>query len=263
MTGPNFDLFALRLGAAHPTGGDELLGGPIVSKNVGEQLAERLVTAVALGLYVPGQRLPSERELAGMVGVSRTGVREAIHILSDAGYVEIRRGRQGGAYVRADWQPSSTDMIRRYLLPNWEQFEGLLDARLHLEATIASLAAQRRSDEDLERMRSAVTGYQEARDREASRAADQRLHLAIVESTKNPVFSSLSVQLRSLVSLNLGAEPFTPGARADAKSQHVELVDAIEARDTGLAARIAHEHYLITDRLLRRLVARVTDEAPT
>lgn len=262
MTRFNPDLLELHLGARGSAAGDDLLGAPIVSKSVGEQLAERLVTAVALGLYVPGQRLPSERELAEMVGVSRTGVREAVHILADAGYVEIRRGRQGGAYIRADWRPSSTEMIRQYLLPNWEEFEALLDARLHLEATIAGLAAQRRTVSDVASMRSAIEGYRRATDRESSRLADQQIHTAIVEATRNPVFASISTQLRSLVTLNLGAEPYTTQAREAAKDQHVELVDAIAAGEVALSSAIAYDHFLITDRLLRQLVAKVTTEAP-
>ena len=76
-----------------------------------EQLAERFVTAIALGEFVPGQRLPPERELAGMLEVSRATVREALQRLAATGYVEIQRGRNGGAVVKADWGPGTAEMV--------------------------------------------------------------------------------------------------------------------------------------------------------
>ena len=74
---------------------------PVHLRNAGEHVADRLVTAIALGEYITGQRLPSERELAALLAVNRASVREALHRLAEAGYVEIRRGRHGGAFVQA------------------------------------------------------------------------------------------------------------------------------------------------------------------
>src|SRR5258707_13710582 len=72
---------------------------PIPMQTAGERIAERLVTAIALGEFVPGQRLPAERDLAAMLEVSRTTVREALQRLQAAGYVTARRGRGGGRVV--------------------------------------------------------------------------------------------------------------------------------------------------------------------
>ena len=78
---------------------------PIVARRVADDVVDRLVTAFALGLYVPGQQLPPERELAAMLGVSRSSVREALRQLTEEGYLDVRRGRTGGTFVRADWGP--------------------------------------------------------------------------------------------------------------------------------------------------------------
>ena len=74
------------------TGAPEQAGGPfgtllapITLRTAGERIAERFVTAIALGEFVPGQRLPPERELAAMLEVSRTTVREALQRLQAAG----------------------------------------------------------------------------------------------------------------------------------------------------------------------------------
>ena len=63
-----------------------------------------------MGAFVPGQRLPSERELAASLDVSRTTVREAISRLAATGFVEVRRGRNGGAFVhRHRWPGGRRD----------------------------------------------------------------------------------------------------------------------------------------------------------
>src|SRR2546421_12917844 len=93
---------------------------PITLRTAGERIAERLVTAIALGEFVPGQRLPAERELAGMLEVSRSTVREALQRLVATGYVKIHRGRNGGAVVQADWGPRAAAMGERARAPESE-----------------------------------------------------------------------------------------------------------------------------------------------
>jgi GntR family transcriptional repressor for pyruvate dehydrogenase complex len=238
----------------------EPLGERLVTRNVADQIVDRLVTAVALGVYVPGQRLPSERELSEMLGVSRTGVREALHRLAEAGYVEVRRGRSGGSFVLSGWGPGSAEMVGRHLLPNWERFEALFDARRLIEPMIARTAAERRTRADVRRIRQALTLYREATDRETSRRADEMLHRSVGEATHNPVLVGLSTQIRSRVSLNLGAEPYTAQVRETAAHQHEELTDAIDEGDGDRAAAIAAEHFVLTEKLIRDLVRRVRRE---
>src|SRR5215469_13808604 len=73
--------------------------GPVRAGNAFEETVERLLTVIKLGLVAPGNRFPPERELAGMLGVSRLTLREAIRALQSEGYVEPRRGRFGGTFV--------------------------------------------------------------------------------------------------------------------------------------------------------------------
>lgn len=238
----------------------EPLAERIVTRNIAGQIVERLVTAVALGVYVPGQQLPAERDLAGMLHVSRTVVREALHRLADAGYIEVRRGRSGGSFVLSGWGPSSAAMIGRHLLPNWDRFEALFDARRLMEPLIARTAAERRTRADVAALRSALELYREAGDREASRHADELLHRCVGQAAQNPVLLGISTQIRSRVSLNLGAEPYTAQVRETAAHQHEELTDAIDVGDGELAAQIAGAHFSLTEKMIRDLVDRVRRE---
>lgn len=231
-------------------------GGPIVSRHVADDVVDRLVTAVALGLYVPSQQLPTERDLATMLGVSRSSVREALQHLTAQGYLEVRRGRNGGYFVLADWGPTSAERVRRHLVANWAEFEHIFDARTLLEPLIARTAALRHRPEDARAIKAALQSYLDAPDHDASRRADGSLHLAIATATQNPILVGLSVDLRTKVSLNLGAEPYTDEVRRIAIRQHQDLVAAVLDGRADEAAAIAAAHFTLSETLIRDLVAR-------
>jgi DNA-binding FadR family transcriptional regulator len=231
---------------------------PVHLRNAGEHVADRLVTAIALGEYITGQRLPSERELAAMLAVNRASVREALHRLAEAGYVEIRRGRHGGAFVQAAWGPESETRVQRTLATDWAAFEELFDVRRLIEPVIAATAAERHDELQLAVIRSANAAYLAADDdREASRSADQALHLAIATATSNRYLIDLSQQIRARVSLGFQAEPYSVAIREIAKVQHGELVEAIAERRAQDAAEIARTHFSLTETALRDLLGRV------
>src|SRR3954454_15521681 len=99
-----------------------------------EQIAERLAADIRSGLLAPGERLPSERELARQLEVSRASVREALAALQLQGVVETRAG--AGTFVAADAQPSQE-------LPHDASPSAVLEARAQLEPAVARLAARR------------------------------------------------------------------------------------------------------------------------
>ncbi len=233
------------------------LGRGIAVVNAVDAVVDRLVTAIALGVYVPGQRLPVERDLAAMLGVSRMTVREGIRRLVEGGYLEVRRGPHGGSFVLSGWGPTTAEMVRRQIIPNWAEYEALFDARRLLEGLVAATAAERRSERDIEVLLRASADYRAATDREASRSADARLHRAVAEATGNPVLVRLSLQMRARVSLGLGAEPYTATVREAAVDQHDALARAVVEQDAVAAAAIAREHFGLTEQLVRDLVSRV------
>jgi GntR family transcriptional regulator, transcriptional repressor for pyruvate dehydrogenase complex len=229
---------------------------PIVTRHIADDVVDRLVTAVALGLYTPGQQLPTERELSATLGVSRTTLREALKSLTENGYLEVRRGRNGGYFVRSTWGPKSAEHVRRQLVARWDEFQNIFDARTLVERMIARTAASRRTEADVRAIAAALTAYGEAPDHDASRRADAGLHLAIARATHNPILVEMSVDFRTKISLNLGAEPYTDEARQTAIGQHKELVSAIAAGRIDEAGEIAANHFKLSEDLFRALVER-------
>jgi len=231
---------------------------PVTIRTTGEVIAERFVTAITLGQFVPGQRLPAERELAGMLNVSRATVREAIARLAESGYVTVRRGRAGGTFVAAGWGPDAEEMIRRTLNPEWQELELLLDFRQLVEQQIARTAAIRREDSDILAIRRALSDYEHAGDdRDSSHLADLALHRAIAAATQNPHLRELSLSIRHDISFGFEAEPYSPEVRRRALHQHPELAQAVIDGNPEWAAELAAEHFSLTESMLRELHARV------
>src|SRR5688572_9376728 len=115
----------------------------------GERLSQRVVDellgAIRIGRFEPGQRLPSERQLAEDFGVSRASVREGLRILELMETIEIRQGR-GAVVVAATREPSGVP-LRRWLDSHQGEVVELLEVREALESAAAALAASREVSE--------------------------------------------------------------------------------------------------------------------
>jgi GntR family transcriptional regulator, transcriptional repressor for pyruvate dehydrogenase complex len=239
---------------------DDVFGSllqPVPVRTASERVADRLVTAIALGEFEPGQRLPAERELAATLEVSRTTVREALQRLHAGGYVVTRRGRGGGTFIKTGTGPGADEMIKRTLDPAWEQLAEVLDYRRLVEQLIARTAAERRDDHDISMITSAVRDYSRARDRDASRLADHALHQTIARATHNPRLADLSARIRREVGLGFDAEPYTPLMRRRALQQHPRLAEAVIAGQPDRAADLAASHFSLTESMLAELRARL------
>src|SRR5690625_4121270 len=106
------------------------------------------------GNYGAGDRLPPQRELAELLGVSRVSVREGLKPLVEAGYLEMRRGASGGAFVTELTQP--IEAWRRKLRNQMGELDDVVEFRVAVESRVAYLAALRSTRTELAEMRSAI-----------------------------------------------------------------------------------------------------------
>lgn len=239
--------------------------GPVKVHSVATEVADRLMTAVAIGDYLPGERLPGERELASILDVSRATVREAIGRLQAVGIVEIKRGRTGGAYVRTSWTEATASAVRRTLLPRWPELEQLFDLRCLVEGLVARTAALRRTEEDLAAMRAALDGYARARTLGEEQAADAAFHGAVLAATGNPKITALSRDMLTRVSLGFPVEPYGEDDPEDyqrALIEHRKIYEAIEAGDAEQAGSLAEEHFTLTSDMMRAMLERAQERPP-
>jgi DNA-binding FadR family transcriptional regulator len=221
-----------------------------------DEVADRLLTAIALGEFLPGDRLPVERELCRLLGVSRTTVHEAVGRLRDGGVVDIRRGRAGGAYVRDSWTVESAPAVRRTLGARLPELEQLLDLRARVEELVARTAAERRSTADVRALHDALAAFRDATDPAGEHRGDTLVHDAVLAAAANPWITSLSRDLLTRVSAGFPIEPYRDGVFPQALAEHEELVVAVVDGDVERAGRVAREHFGMSAEALRVTLSR-------
>ena len=229
------------------------------TRTTGAALADQIVTAIALGQFVPGQRLPAERELAESLGVSRATVRDALARVVAMDLLDVRRGRAGGAYVRSPWGTTSAEAVRAFLEPQWAALEDVMDMRHLVEALVARTAAERRTPDDVRAVRRALDDYRRADDLQSAQAADLALHHAVARAAHNERLLALREQLLTDVSLGFAVEPFTRAIYDRALPQHEALATAVADREPDAAWLLGKEHFTITADELRATLRRATE----
>jgi GntR family transcriptional repressor for pyruvate dehydrogenase complex len=224
--------------------------------SLADDLVARLEAQIESGTMPPGTRFPSEKAITEDFGVSRTVVREAFARLAARGLLVSRRG--SGAYVADDAQ------YRAFQVTAGEVGEiddviRLLEMRMGFEAEMAGLAAERRSEEDLAAIRSALAAMAASTDGDLAVAADAAFHAAIARASGNPYFLRFTefLGVRLVPSRRLYLR--TGDARTHQRyaqtinRDHQAIYDAIEAQDPAAARRAARRHILQSIMRHRRL----------
>src|SRR4051812_40858533 len=152
---------------------------PIERRKVYELVAERLIARIGDGLE-PGDPLPPERELMQVYAVGRSSVREALRMLESRGLIE---SRGNGAFVVAEPRNPFTHGLGELIADGETDLEHLFEVRGLLEGEIAALAAERRTHEQLGRLRASIETMDAGLDSEATYiAADIDFHLILAEA---------------------------------------------------------------------------------
>jgi DNA-binding FadR family transcriptional regulator len=206
-----------------------------------EQIAERLAADIRSGLLAPGERLPSERELARSLEVSRASVREALAALQLQGVVETRKG--AGTFVVA--APPAHE------IPHDASPSAVLEARAQLEPAVARLAAQRaQPDEAVENLLAAmeaITDPSQPGARATWSASDRLFHRQLAAMTGNPVLLAFADHVATLMDQPLwhrlrDDSIAVPGRTRIHAAEHRMIYEAIVDGDAEAAAFYSAQH---------------------
>ncbi|WP_100467022.1 FadR/GntR family transcriptional regulator [Mycobacteroides abscessus] len=220
---------------------------PAHGRAISEDIARRLITAIAVGAYSPGERLPPERELAQQLGIARETLRQSLQQVAQLGLIEARRGRGGGTFVSSLGRTAvASDVARRTLERELPAIKELFDFRVIIEGTIARTAAQRRTAKEARAMERILKDFRAAEDMITARILDRQLHGLIAKAARNRHLVELSTQLTAQVTLGFGSEPYPQEYFDRVVHEHEELIGYVVARDAEMAGRTATEHFKIT-----------------
>ena len=211
------------------------------------QIAEQLRQLMVSGEFGLGSRLPAERDLAVQLGVSRPSVREALIALEVEGMIEVRTG--SGIYVRQNTgtkSTASTAELDDNTPANWGPLE-VMSARILVEAEVAALAAANAQKGDLKAIKSGLQQMKlEAARDEVPRQGDEAFHEAIAQACGNSVL--LDTVQRYWMARNgplferLGDYFEHSASWQTAIAEHLEVMHAIEARDSSAARKAMQKH---------------------
>ncbi len=219
-------------------------------KRLYRQIADHLSALIASGEFPEGSRLPSERELAEQLGVSRPSVREALIALEVGGSVEIRVG--SGIYVTKRRLIALADPSREGQGP----FE-LLRARGLLEGEVAAEAARTATPDEIAVVRAAVDEMKSRQRRRLNpESADRAFHLGIARATHNSALVAVVQDLwdrgRGDIWKRMEQHFQTPELRAAILADHQAILAALQARDARGARAAMRRHLERVDREFSR-----------
>jgi GntR family transcriptional repressor for pyruvate dehydrogenase complex len=218
---------------------------PVRRVRLYEQVIERLLAYVHDGRLQAGERLPTERQLARQLGVSRVSVREAIVALQVHGVVEVRHG--GGIFLRPEsaLQRPITDLLqKRHRLPE------ILEVRETLECKLAELAALRRTDGDLHAIDEAIAAMEVAIGRGLlPDDADAAFHRAVTSAGRNSLLAQLMESLSDAIRETRLESLAQPGRPFRSLAGHRRISEAIRQGDPRAAATAMRRHLRVVSNL--------------
>ena len=184
-----------------------------------------------------GDRLESERELAKILGISRPSLREAIQILQVQGRLMVRHGI--GIFVLDE---ADGEKLRDSLRAAQHRIEELFQMREILEAPAVEWAAERRTDEQLQAMKSAAHNLNNAIaenpiDFDKVRKLDMEFHLTIVRSAQNQFLNQTLGTLQEIMYRSMDNTLKLPGRIDASEHEHGVILEAIEKKDP-ISARL-------------------------
>ncbi|MER7082717.1 transcriptional regulator, GntR family [Saccharopolyspora kobensis] len=197
-----------------------------------DEVIAALSEQLAQGAWAPGERIPTEQDLVAELGVSRAVVREAVRALVQLGCLEARQG--AGTFVVSAADP--TPMLRQLRLA---ALRDVFEVQLAYDVQAARLAALRREDADVARLRELLDRRDRAASPEEFGAADVEFHSAVVDAARNPLLTEMYRYLRERLRESLVALRADSALSEGGPEAHRALFDAISGRDPEAAARAA------------------------
>jgi DNA-binding FadR family transcriptional regulator len=218
----------------------DVLFEPLAAEGAVEAIVRRVGEAIGAGLLAPGERLPAEAELAARLGVAPMTLRQALAVLRDAGFVETRRGRRGGTFVRDDPRAALHGTGEP---PAAAQLRELTDWRRAVSGEAAALAADRATRSDVEGLQAAARAVESTvGEVGAFRVADARFHVAVAEVARSRRLVAAETALQPDVGAVLRFAPGPALARQSSQEGHGPIVAAIAAGDPAAARAATVRH---------------------
>ena len=210
--------------------------------NLTDRIVARIEELLAEDGIEPGGRLPAEREMARLLGVSRPALREAVKILEARGRLVVRHGQ--GMFVAQ----TAPEAVAARLASLEVSLRELFDMRMVLEEPAAAWAAEVATTQDVAALAEALAAEEPARlepiDFDRLKGLDAAFHLRIVEAAKNRFLRQTLGVLQEMLASGMETTLKIPGRVPVAGADHRRIFEAIVARDADAARAAVRDHIM-------------------
>lgn len=214
---------------------------PIVKDRLYHGIVDQITEAILIGKMRPGDRLPTENELAKHFGVSRTVVREATQALRAQGLVEMTPGR--GTFITQPSIDSVINSLQHLLTIENHSFDDLIATRFLLEVPIARLAAENARAENIEILRICNESMEASlNDPDSYIKFDMQFHTELARATQNTVLSVLIQPLIMMLESARRILSSVPDKAQRSLDCHNRLYEAIVRHDAEASASCMRDH---------------------
>lgn len=226
--------------------GDERMKATKINRQkVYEVIAEQIKQQIISGALKPGERLPSSKELCEMYQVGRSTVREALSALELMGFIETHQGE--GSYIKKFNSEDIGLPDFQKMLISKETLLELMEARKSLELSIAQLAAQKRTEEDLKKLEENLNLMElNITDVKESKKLDMLFHQTLAQSTQNSIMARLLESISE--PMDKGMEEIrritfnSPDLAQNVLKEHRQIYQAVVEQNPLLAQQKMAEH---------------------
>jgi len=211
---------------------------PLNREPISVTILNMITDSILSGKLKPGDKLPTEMELAQTLGVGRNSVREAIKMLSSLGVIEIKRG--AGTFIARSISSLMLNPLILSLAFEQGTSRELVELRLLLEVGAAELAIEKASDKEIERLEEANNKLKEASEKNINdpkvlRDLDLNVHYTLFEITRNALVEKIAKAVYRLFFASI--EKTVKVNPLDAYRNHKMYIDAIKKRDKNLVRK--------------------------
>jgi GntR family transcriptional repressor for pyruvate dehydrogenase complex len=226
----------------------------LVPETASDSAVRFLRAMIFSGELGPGDRLPPERDLGARLGISRMTLRLALKALESTGYIVTTRGSRGGSRV-AD-ESSLLECWNQWMRQHLGELGDIFELRTTVETRLAALAAERRSDADLEAMERALARERVSQDWSSLFRTDMDIHKSIARAARSPRLERVMMAARGdlFIPVNLR---HLEGREPQVHETHTAILEAIRDRDPSAAAKRMRQHV----EQVRKLVDRAVEES--
>ena len=218
---------------------------PVQSDRISSVIVDQIKEAVFQKKLKAGDKLPSERQLIDQFKTSRVTIREALRTLEQFGILEIRRGMEGGAFIR----DPNTKFINNFLQDMFSmgkiKISNLTEARMAIEPFSVRLAAERMTEDYLQKVKQNIEEAGECLNKgnkNDARLLDLEFHRLIAHASENPVIFFMIDSIMDIMENNISSIPLSMEPVERTNQYHGEIYAALKDRDIRRAQDLMLEH---------------------